>query len=95
MIVWANYPRDNFRYTSGKPAVLRSSTTAVREFCSDCGAQLVFRSRINTKTIDIGMMTSTSPASVSPEYHIWFDERVAWMSYDDGLPRYAGNAPDD
>ncbi len=95
VIAWANFPRDAFSYTTGQAGTFASSEKAVREYCRDCGTQLVFRSHINTSTIDITVNSLDEPGRFPPEYHIWFDERVAWIDYDDGLPRYAGDAPDD
>ena len=93
--VWTEFPRSAFRYSVGEPATFESSNRAVREHCRECGSQLVFRSRLNTDTIDINTNTLDEPERFKPEYHIWFDERVSWTSYNDGLPRYAGDAPDD
>ena len=92
---WVNFPRRAFSYSSGAPATFASSGRAVREHCSDCGSPLVFRSLENTETIDVNASTLDNPEQFPPEYHIWFDERVSWMSYDDDLPRYAGDAPED
>lgn len=95
VLTWFNFPREAFEYTVGSPAVFASSAKAVREHCSRCGTQLVFRSLENTDTIDVTANSLDQPERFPPEYHIWFDERVSWMRYDDGLPRYAGDAPDD
>ncbi len=95
VIAWANFPRDAFEYTLGQAGIFASSDTALREYCRDCGTQLVFRSLINTSTIDITVNSLDEPGRFPPTYHIWFDERVAWMDYDDGLPRHAGDAPKD
>ena len=92
---WINFPRDAFHYVSGTPSNYASSNRAVREHCGDCGSPLVFRSLVHTDTIDVNANTLDDPDRFPPEYHIWFDERVSWMNYDDGLPRYAGDAPDD
>ncbi len=95
VVNWVNFPRDAFRYTAGSPDVFASSDKARREHCSRCGTQLVFRSLVNTDTIDVTVNSLDNPEQFPPDYHIWFDERVSWLNYDDGLPRYAGDAPDD
>ncbi|MEM6512615.1 MAG: GFA family protein [Pseudomonadota bacterium] len=95
VIAWLNVPRAKFEYHVGEASSFASSGRAVREYCRQCGTQLVFRSLEHTDTIDINVHTLDEPDRYPAEYHIFFDERVPWMNYEDGLPRYAGEATDD
>lgn len=62
---WATFPAEAFRYTQGVPGVFKSSEWGQREFCRDCGTQLLFRN-----TADKKQLTSIS----SP----WTARKTCW-----------------
>jgi len=94
---WVSFPREHFRYDKGSPAVYRSSPTAEREFCRECGSQLAFRDDRSPATIAVNSGTLDEPASVKPQLHIWTASRIPWFEVADQLPRYeeeAAEAPE-
>jgi len=77
-----------FAYTRGKPAAYRSSAAGVREFCSRCGCQILWRAddgsmvAVNTPTLD-------APEAMPPTLHIHAAKRLAWFDAGADLPAFA------
>lgn len=90
---WFTVAVDRFAYTAGVPAVYRSSSFAVREFCRRCGSPIVFR--IDGETcLDVTNISLDEPNLVPPTYHIWCMSKVAWFETTDDYPRYADRGAD-
>jgi hypothetical protein len=77
---------DSFSWTSGEPAVYRSSPAAERYFCRDCGTQLALRDEPDF--LDVTLASLDQPEAVRPRHHIWTASRIAWFDIADDLPRY-------
>jgi hypothetical protein len=92
-LAWMSIPREAFRFTNGAPKVFRSGPTSQREFCGDCGTQLLYR-RDASATVDINTVTLDDPAIAPPQYHIWRMSRIAWFETTDALPRCDDQGPD-
>ena len=91
---WLTVARGGFSYTKGRAASFASSLAARREFCTDCGTQLVFR-EADSELLDVTVASLDDPTAVEPEYHIWAASRIRWLHLDDSLPVYADAGPDD
>lgn len=75
-----------FSYTRGAPRIFRSSPDVRREFCGDCGSQLVWRT---DGYVGISVGTLDDPGQVIPRCHIWTESQLAWFEVEDlPLPRY-------
>jgi len=94
VVAWAEFPPEAFSYTRGAPRTFQSSTDARREFCGDCGSQLLFRDTAEAKSVDINVGTLDDPGQVAPRYHIWTESQLAWFKVDDSLPRHKQDWPD-
>ena len=92
--VWASFPVEAFCYTRGTPMKFKSSEHGQREFCGDCGSQLLFRETVSTKYVDINIGTLDKPTQVKPEYHIWTESQINWFDIADELPRYRQDVPE-
>jgi len=68
---FADIEKTDFTWTRGKPATFRSSSTAERDFCKDCGTPLGFR-HIDGPRIEI--MTGT------------FDRPTGWCRSSNSVP---------
>lgn len=90
---WATFALATFDYVDGKPRVYRSSSHGQREFCNRCGSQIAFRSSGRAGTIEINVGTLDDPATVAPQFHIYYESRIPWFDTDDDLPRYARGEP--
>jgi hypothetical protein len=78
-----------FTWTSGQPAVYRSSQEAERLFCPKCGTQLALRDEPDH--LDVTIASLDIPGAVRPSYHIWTESRIGWFDTADDLPRYPGS----
>jgi hypothetical protein len=94
-LVFASFPSQDFRYTSGEPTIYSSSEHGNRELCSTCGTQIAFRETEPAKTVDVNVGSLDDPSVVLPEYHIWCQSRISWFDAADGLPKYQKGKPDD
>ena len=92
-LAWASFRSDALAYTRGSPASYRSSPRAVREFCAQCGTQIVFRED-ESSTVDLNIGSLDRPAALTPQYHIWTASRIPWFDTADALPRYPDAGPD-
>ncbi len=95
VITWVTAPLDRFAFTRGEPALYRSSATAERRFCSDCGAQLTFWSETAPSTIDVTVGTLDRPQNYPAERHIWTSSRLPWLRLDEHLPGHPEFTPSD
>ena len=93
VLAWATFPAGSFRYTQGTPGNFKSSAWGQREFCRDCGTQLLFRNTADNKTVDINMVTLDDPEQLDPEYHIWTESQLKWFDISDHLPRHKQDIP--
>ena len=87
VLAWVSVPVSSFAYVASAPKVYRSSTKAQREFCPDCGTQLVFRED-GDANLDITTASLDDPTKWPARYHIWRMSRIAWFDTDDTLPRH-------
>jgi hypothetical protein len=39
--------------------------------------------------LDIAIATFDDPGDIKPEFHIWLDDKLAWVEISDDLPQYA------
>ncbi|GAB4216142.1 MAG: GFA family protein [Synechococcales cyanobacterium] len=94
VVMWATVPVAEFRYERGSVGVFASSPQYQREFCPQCGTQMVFRAIRDPQTVDVTVGSLDQPESVQPLYHIWIESQVPWLQMGDALPRYADHGPD-
>ena len=86
VVAWAEFRLKAFSYTQGATRTFQSSTDAQREFCGDCGSQLVFR-YTGSRYVGINIGTLDDPGQVTPRWHIWTESQLEWFEVDDSLPR--------
>jgi hypothetical protein len=65
----------------------QSSSHGSRSFCSHCGSSLFCVSTRHPDVVDIPLASMDGPIDRLPESHIYFDDRVAWVTVADELPR--------
>lgn len=94
VLAWATVPAQSFIYTRGVPTVYCSSEHGRREFCGQCGTQLVFRHVPPARTVDVTIASLDDPTAIAPAYHIWRGSRIPWFETGDELPRFEDAGPD-
>jgi hypothetical protein len=88
-MVFASVPSNDYAIESGNEHISRyaSSEKAERWFCGQCGTPLLFRELAGT-THDFSIATLDKPEAVLPEFHIYYDSRIAWAQAAGDLPRF-------
>lgn len=94
VVTWLTVPRAALRLVRGAPRQRRSSATAGRGFCADCGTALTFRADARPDVIDVTVASLDHPERVAPRQHIFTASALPWLRLDDELPRHDGRAPE-
>lgn len=81
-------PRDACRFTGSEPGVYRSSDGVRRLFCVHCGSPMAYESDRYPREIHLYAATLENPDDVSPQFHVYWAEKLPWVALDDGLPRH-------
>jgi len=91
-VTWFAVPRTELRIVSGADDLVRhaSSEHGTRSFCGTCGSSLFFETTQDPERVDIVLANMAGPIDRGPELHVFFSDRVPWISVDDSLPRLGG-----
>ena len=89
-VAWGTTPVSDFEVTSGTMTFYRSSPKVRRGFCQLCGTSLTYANEASASTLDVALATLDDPNRIKPEFHIWLDDKLEWVSIADGLPTYPG-----
>ena len=84
---FADIERTDFAWTRGTPAAFRSSSIAMRDFCSQCGTPLSFR-RIDGPRIEIMTGAFDRPDRVIPTLQYGTESRLGWVVGIANLPSH-------
>ena len=87
---FAGFPREHFAWTGTQPSVHVSSPGVRRSFCSRCGTPMLFEGDRWPGEVHIFISTLESPASFTPQAHVYFGQALPWIEPADGLPRFKG-----
>jgi len=93
-VAWFTIPYSGFSYVAGNIGVYTSSMQYQREFCPNCGTQIAFRAQSNPEKVDVTICSLDEPSLVEPQYHIWYQDKVAWLHMGDDLPKFSDSGPD-
>src|ERR1700753_1437201 len=74
---FADIEKDDLVWTKGKPAAFKSSSSAMRDFCADCGTPLSFR-RVDGPRIEIMTGAFDRPDRVIPTRQYGIESRLRW-----------------
>ena len=90
---YAGYPTANFAF-EGEPARYESSPGVTRTFCSHCGTPLTYEvlDRPGEIHLLVGSADDQEAAHLVPERHVFENERISWVHFEDGLPRKSAPA---
>lgn len=87
-VPWATFKRESFEITSGDMQLHYSAPQVARGLCSTCGTSLTYEHESRSGEIDVTLTSFDDPALFSPKAHIWVEDKLPWVSIDDGLPQY-------
>ncbi len=95
VVPWVTFARTQLRVTRGALAEYRSSAAVLRGFCAACGTSLTFINEARPQDIDLTVASLDEPQRLAPTMHVWVQDKLPWLSIDDGLPQYPAGAPAD
>lgn len=92
-MAFASVPIADCIVEHGEEALARfaSSDEAERWFCGKCGTPLWVQDRQNPVSRDFSLATLDRPDAVEPQFHMFWDSRIAWDRPADNHPRFARN----
>lgn len=79
-VSWIVVPNNHFRYTAGKPKLLKSSAHGSRYFCPDCGTPVACIIDSHADVIDITICSLDEPETIIPEHDIYRDTCLPWLT---------------
>lgn len=94
-VVWATFPTARFAVTEGRLTVHASSPDVERGFCARCGTPVTYFHGARPTELDVTVATLDDAHALKPQMHIWVDDKLPWVSIDDGLPAYGKFRSDD
>jgi hypothetical protein len=80
-------PSSSVRFIKGEPLVYRSSPTASRHFCGQCGSPVFFE-RVSRSSYGIMVGSLDDPNSFKPQMHVCLESAMTWFEMHDGTTRY-------
>ena len=95
LVPWATFARSQLNITRGALAQYRSSAEVLRGFCAACGSSLTYLNEARAEDIDLALASLDEPGALAPTMHMWVEDKLPWVSIEDGLPRHAAGAPAD
>ncbi len=85
--------RDAVTWT-GQRTVRESSPGVFRGFCEKCGTPLSYESHRWPTETHLYAATLDRPQDYVPQAHVFWSERLPWMTITDELPKYNGGSPE-
>lgn len=86
-------PEDGFAYTAGKPSTFQRADLpngVVREFCGNCGTQVLSRAPGLEGVMLIKVGTMDDPSLFTPDLAIFTADKQAFHHINSDMPDYAG-----
>jgi hypothetical protein len=94
-VTWVGFRQDSVRIIADGDALhwYQSSKESRRGSCSRCGTMMFFESTAAPGETHIARACVAGPIDREPEFHIFIDQKVAWATVDDRLPKLASDDP--
>jgi len=91
-VTWLTVRKDAFALTQGELSRRASSDHGWRAFCPACGSQVTSGSSRYARYVEVTAGSLDEPGAVTPGRHVYWPDRLPWISADDGLPRHVEGA---
>jgi hypothetical protein len=89
MVPWGSFAIEHFRIARGQLTEYRSSPQVRRGFCAHCGTTLTYHHEQRSDEIDVTLTSLDDPGALTPEAHIWVEDKSPWVVIADGRPQFA------
>ena len=86
---WMDFKKDQVRWLGKEPGEYESSEYIRRGFCPDCGSSLSYRSTQYPDYLTLSITSLDDPDLVRPNYHIYTESQLSWLSIDDDCNRFS------
>jgi hypothetical protein len=92
-VSWAGFPPANFALIRGSLTEFESTPGVHRGFCARCGTSLTYRKNPETlpgarDDVYISTRTLDNAGAYPPEEHVFYGERMPWLTVGDDLPHH-------
>jgi len=87
-VAWGTVDADHFEILSGDVSTVRTSAEVERTFCTNCGSSLTYRHTLRAGDVDFTLVSLDDPAALAPQSHIWVQDKLPWITLNDGLPQF-------
>jgi len=81
----ADIPHEDFAWTKIIPASYQSSSTAIRDFCANCGTPLSYR-KVGGPNTEILLGAFDNPECLVPTYAVCSTSKMPWLDRISDLP---------
>lgn len=88
-------PRDACRFGGDTLAVYQSSPGVRRSFCRRCGTPMAYETDKLPDEIHFYAASLEAPANFTPDFHVFYSERLPWFEVADDLPRHPRGSTDE
>ena len=88
VVAWVTFEAGGFAFTKGEPVSYRSSAPVTRTFCGTCGTPLTYVHELRAEDVDITTATLDRPGDFPPAMHLWMEDALPWVRFDDELPTF-------
>lgn len=89
-VTWSGVREEQFLLLCGQDMLTtyKSTPDAERQFCETCGSHLFFRSKRWPGEVHFTYSTLTSKNIEAPRAHVFINDKVTWLDFQDSLPKY-------
>lgn len=85
---WMDFKTLQVSWLAAVPVEYASSEYIRRGFCPRCGSTLSYRSTQYPDYLTLSIVSLDDPGLFSPNYHIFTDSQVRWLTIADDCKRY-------
>jgi hypothetical protein len=85
--VYVGFRRSQVEFSPEEPPCFESSPGVRRRFCSRCGTPISYEADDCEGELHLHVSGFDHPENFSPERHVFYSERLAWLHLGDDLPR--------
>jgi hypothetical protein len=88
VVACCGFRREDVAFAGAAPTYYASSPGVRRGFCARCGTSLTFESTRWPDDVHLMVGNFDVPETFTPQCHVFAAERMPWLHFADGLPRY-------
>jgi hypothetical protein len=91
MATFVGYKPDQVIFTADQPVSHVADEAVKRSFCGKCGSPISYESPRWTDQIHLYLGVFDEPGKFEPKDHVYCEEKIGWLKFDDGLPCHNGS----